>query len=108
MEERELAQLACRCRAGIVEGAHAEAAGLLAVLKHADAFRRRQRFEELLLAASLSAPETASGAQRLLAALHAASAIDAGAIAGSVSSPAQIPGAIDAARLAAVRGALNL
>jgi len=107
MEERELAQLACRCRAGIVEGAHAEAAGLLAVLKNADAFRRKERFEGLLLAASLSAPETAVGAQRLRAGLHAASAIDAGAIAGSVSSPAEIPGAIDAARLIAVRGALN-
>jgi tRNA nucleotidyltransferase (CCA-adding enzyme) len=107
MEERELALLACRCRAGIGEAAHADAAALLAVLKNADAFRRKERFEELLLAAALSAPETAAGAQRLRAALSAAAAIDAGAIAGGARSPADIAGAIDAARLAAVRAAVN-
>ena len=105
MEERELAQLACRYRTAIASAANAGPDALLAVLKGADAFRRKARFEDLLLAAALSAPETAAGAKRLRAALHAAAAIDAGAIAASVESPAEIPGAIDAARLAAVRGA---
>ncbi|MEO8203410.1 MAG: multifunctional CCA tRNA nucleotidyl transferase/2'3'-cyclic phosphodiesterase/2'nucleotidase/phosphatase, partial [Betaproteobacteria bacterium] len=65
MEERDLAVLACRCRAGIAAAAHAGAAELLAVLKRADAFRRRERFAELLLAARLAAPATAAGAIRL-------------------------------------------
>jgi tRNA nucleotidyltransferase (CCA-adding enzyme) len=107
MEERELAALACRCRAGIAEASHAEAAELLAVLKNADAFRRKARFEELLLTARLASPGTAAGVERLREALRAAAAIDAGAVAGRASSPGEIPAAIDAARLAAVRAAVN-
>lgn len=107
MEERELAALACRCRSGIAQSRHAEAAGLLAVLKNADAFRRKARFEELLLAAQLASPDIDGGVERLREALRAAASIDAGAIAGSAASPAEIPEAIDAARLAAVRSAID-
>ena len=111
MEERELAQLACRCREGIAGAAHAKPAELLAVLKNADAFRRKERFEELLLTARLAAPDTAAGAERLRTGLRAASAIDAGAIAAkaraSTGGAADIAAAIDAARLEAVRGAAN-
>ncbi len=106
-QERELAQLACRCRAGIVAAGEAGAPELLAVLKDADAFRRKERFEALVRAARLAAPETAAGAQRLLAALEAAAAIDAGAIAGKAGARADIPAAIDAARLAAVGAAVK-
>ncbi len=107
MEERELATLACRCRAGVAEASHAEASALLAVLKQADAFRRKERFGDLLLAARLAAPENTAGAERLRVALGAAVGIDAGAIAGRTRAPAEIPAAIDAARLAAVRGAVS-
>ena len=107
IDERALAQIACRCRAGIREAARSGAAELLAVLKEADAFRRKARFEELLLAARFAAPETVAGAARLRAALQAASAIDAGAIAAGAGSRANIPAAIDAARLEAVRAAVG-
>ena len=107
MEERELAVLACRCREGIAAAAHADATELLAVLKRADAFRRKERFGELLLAAQLAAPDVAPGTGRLRAALDAAAGIDAGAVAATAGSPSAIAAAIDAARLAAVGNAVN-
>jgi tRNA nucleotidyltransferase (CCA-adding enzyme) len=103
IEERDLALLACRCREAIRNADKADAEILLALLKNADAFRRKERFEALLFAARLGMPETAAGAGRSLRALEAASAIDAGAIAATVRSSSDIPGAIDAARLAAIR-----
>jgi tRNA nucleotidyltransferase (CCA-adding enzyme) len=108
MEERELAILLCRCREGIAEAAHADAAEQLALLKRADGFRRKERFEELLLAARLAEPAVAAGAERARSALRAAAAIDAGAIAaGNATSPAAIAAAIDAARLEAVGKAMQ-
>jgi tRNA nucleotidyltransferase (CCA-adding enzyme) len=103
IEVRDLALLVCRCRT-LIEGAEgAEAADLLRLLKRADAFRRRDRFEALLLAARLAAPGTAPGAERARQALRAAASIDAGAIASDTLTPADIPAAIDAARLGAIR-----
>ena len=107
MEERELALLVCRCREAIAAAGHADAAELLALLKRADAFRRKERFEELLLAARLAEPAVVMGAERARAALRAAAAIDAGAIAGNATSPAGIAAAIDAARLAAIGKAMQ-
>lgn len=103
MEERELAMLVCRCHEGIAGAAHGDAVELLALLKRADAFRRKERFEELLLAATLAEPAVATGAERARAALRAAGAIDGGAIAGDATSPSGIAAAIDAARLAAIK-----
>ena len=102
MEERELALLLCRCRKGIAEAAHAGAAELLALLKGADAFRRKERFEELLFAARLADPATAAGAARARSALAAAAAVDARAIAARAATPSEIAAAIDAARLEAI------
>jgi tRNA nucleotidyltransferase (CCA-adding enzyme) len=107
MEERELALLVCRCREGIAEAAHAAAAEQLGLLKRADAFRRKERFEELLLAARLAEPAVAAGAERARSALRAAAAIDAGVIAGKAASPSAIAAAIDAARLEAVGKAMK-
>jgi tRNA nucleotidyltransferase (CCA-adding enzyme) len=107
IEVRDLAVLACRCRREIATAETADAAALLALLKRADAFRRRARFEELLLAARLAMPATQAGGERALEALGAAAAIDAGAVAANASSPAGIPAAIDAARLVAIRTALG-
>jgi tRNA nucleotidyltransferase (CCA-adding enzyme) len=102
MEERELALLICRCRRWIAEAAHAGATELLALLKGADAFRRKERFEELLFAARLAEPAMAAGAVRARSALAAAAAVDAGAIAAKAATPSAIAAAIDAARLEAI------
>jgi tRNA nucleotidyltransferase (CCA-adding enzyme) len=107
MEERELALLACRCREAIEGAGHADAAELLALLKRADAFRRKERFEELLLAARLAEPTVAMGSERARKALEAAAGIDGGAIAGDATSPSGIAAAIDAARLAAIDKAMQ-
>ncbi len=107
MEERELAILLCRCRQTIAAAAHADAAELLALLKRADAFRRKERFEELLLAARLAEPAVAAGAERARSALRAAAAIDAGAIAANAPVPSAIAAAIDAARLDAIDNAMK-
>ncbi len=109
MEERELALLVCRCREGITAAAHANAPELLALLKRSDAFRRKERFEELLWAARLASPSlgAGSGIERARLALGAAAGIDAGAVAASAGAPAGIAAAIDAARLAAVRAAID-
>lgn len=107
MEERELAMLVCRCREAILAAAHANAVELLALLKRADAFRRKERFEELLLAARLATPDVEAGVLRARKALVAAAAIDAGAIARSAASPSAIAPVIDAARLEAVRQAVE-
>ena len=107
IDERELATLACRCKPGILAAAGADAAALLQLLKLADAFRRKARFEALLHAARLAAPATVAGVARVLDALRAAGGIDAGAIAGRASGPQAIAAAIDAARLEAIRTALG-
>ncbi|HET9023892.1 MAG TPA: hypothetical protein VFN64_04930, partial [Burkholderiaceae bacterium] len=71
------------------------------VLERGDAFRRPERFEQLLRAfeACLQRP-----ADRFRAAAKAASAIDAGAVAAAhQGDPAAIPRAVRAARVTAVR-----
>ncbi len=103
MEDRELAVLACRCRESITGTAHATAAELLSLLKLADGFRRKERFEDLLRTALLAAPEVEAGARRARQALAAAAAIDAGAVAATADSPGGIAKAIDAARLDAIQ-----
>ena len=105
LEVRDLAVLVCRCRAGLRVAAHGRAEELHALLKHADAFRRPERFEDLLSACGIADPATASGAQHARAALSAATAVDAGAIARDASAPGEIAARIDAARLAAIRTA---
>jgi tRNA nucleotidyltransferase (CCA-adding enzyme) len=74
--------------------------GLLELLKRADAFRRPERFAELLEAARLAEPGIDTA--RIERALKAAAAVDAGAVAAKASSPAQIPQLIDEARLKAI------
>jgi tRNA nucleotidyltransferase (CCA-adding enzyme) len=74
-------------------------AELLAFLKGADAFRRPERFREVLQAARLALP--AFDADRVEVALGAASSVDAGAIA-KASAPERVAQAIDEARIAAI------
>ena len=94
-EERELALAACRCRPLLTAKTPEE---LLALFKRGDAFRRRERFGQLLQAARLAQP----GLDLQLAekALEAAAGVDAGAIARA--DPANIPARLDEARRQAI------
>jgi tRNA nucleotidyltransferase (CCA-adding enzyme) len=96
-EVRELALTAVRCR-GKLQGSSPE--GLLELFKAADAFRRPQRFAELLEVAQAADPQVERA--RIERALQAASAVDAGRIAQSASGP-DIGRRVDAARLEAIR-----
>ncbi|MFZ3324308.1 MAG: multifunctional CCA tRNA nucleotidyl transferase/2'3'-cyclic phosphodiesterase/2'nucleotidase/phosphatase [Usitatibacter sp.] len=94
---RDAARLSVQVR-GTIRGKDAES--VLSLLERCDAFRRPDRFEQLIEVAECDAP----GVPRalLMAALEAARNVDAGAIARD--NAADIPGALRKARLAAVRG----
>ena len=96
-EVRELALTAARNKKGL-QGSTAET--LLGLLKGADAFRRPDRFAELLQVARLAEPGIDTG--RIERARAAAAAVDAGEIAKS-GSGADIGRRVDQARLAAIR-----
>jgi tRNA nucleotidyltransferase (CCA-adding enzyme) len=98
---RELALAASKNRPTLRAAGAASPEVLLGLLKSADAFRRPERFAELLEAARLADPAVDSA--RIERALQAAAAIDAGAIAASAASPAQIPKLLDRARVQAIR-----
>jgi tRNA nucleotidyltransferase (CCA-adding enzyme) len=99
-EIHDLALLTSRNRERILSGK--EPKDLLELLKRTDAFRRPERFSELLAVVRIAAP--GADTARLERALKAAAAVDAGAIAARAPSPAEIPGLIDQARLEAIRG----
>jgi tRNA nucleotidyltransferase (CCA-adding enzyme) len=80
-------------------------ATIVDALERADAFRRPERFE--LLLQTFEAAYQAS-AERFRMALHAASAVDAGALASlHRNDPAEIPRAVRQARIVAVSRALH-
>jgi tRNA nucleotidyltransferase (CCA-adding enzyme) len=95
-EVRELALTACRCRNKLA-GSTPQA--LLDLLKTADAFRRPERFAELLQLARLAAPGVDTA--RIERALRAAMAVDAGEIAQRAKG-ADIGRLIDEARVKAI------
>ena len=96
-EVRSLALTAARNRK-LLQATRAE--DLLGLLKGADAFRRPERFTELLEAARLADPSVDSA--RLETARAAAAAVDAGAIARQADA-SSIAKRIDEARLKAIR-----
>jgi tRNA nucleotidyltransferase (CCA-adding enzyme) len=98
---RELALAACRNRA-LLRGSTAET--LLELLKRADAFRRPERFAELLEVARLAGADIDTA--RIERALRAAAAVDAGAIAAKAGSPPEIARLVDEARVKAIGQAL--
>jgi tRNA nucleotidyltransferase (CCA-adding enzyme) len=99
-EERGLALTVCRCRDALKESGKAPIPALLALLKRADAFRRPERFLEVLEVAALADPGI--DVKRTAKALSAAQAVDAAAIARSAPSLDRIPALLDAAREAAI------
>lgn len=106
---RDLAIIAVRHSAGLRAAHQAAPTALLRLLKGADAFRRRERFLELLAAYRLAEPGDVAvlGTERLVRALQAAEAVDAGAIAAGAPSPGEIAARIDDAREEAIAAALR-
>ena len=98
-EVRELALTACRSRKKL---AASTAEGLLELLKTADAFRRPERFAELLRVAQLA--DAGIDKARIERALRAAAAVDAGEIAKRASGSG-IARLVDEARVKAIREA---
>jgi tRNA nucleotidyltransferase (CCA-adding enzyme) len=103
-EVRELALLACRTRVALRASRLATPRALLELLKRADAFRRPERFEQLLEVAHRDQPIVDT--TRLERALKAAAAVDAGAIALQAPAPGDIPRLIDERRVEAIARAL--
>ena len=105
VEPRELALAVCRCKPLLVSAASLDASRILRLLKQADAFRRPERFAQLLDASRFSQPGLDFG--RIEAAHAAASGVDAGAIARAAGEAARIPARIDAAREQAIRQSMS-
>jgi tRNA nucleotidyltransferase (CCA-adding enzyme) len=102
-EVRELAVTACRTRNKL---GNPTPEGLLDLFKTADAFRRAERFAELLEVARRADP--AIDKARIERALRAAAAVNGGAIAAKASSADQIPRLLDEARTKAIAEACRL
>jgi tRNA nucleotidyltransferase (CCA-adding enzyme) len=113
-ECHDLALLDTQYHGDIHRAEELRAATLVKLLERADAFRRPNRFQELLDACA-SDFHGRPGYESLpykprdifLSALAAASAVDAGAIARSQSEPTKIPAAVHQARVSAVKQALR-
>ncbi len=109
-DARDLALLALRHRAQIGLAAKLEAEAVVALFQSCDAWRRPARFEQLLQASEscdCGRARSLAAAARLLAALRAARAVNAGAIARRESEPDKIAARLRSARVAAVQAALD-
>jgi tRNA nucleotidyltransferase (CCA-adding enzyme) len=104
---RDLSVLAARHANAIADAAELDAAALLELLNAVDAWRKPRRYEELCAVALIGEPHPAATLKRLLDAYRAAAAVDAGAIARTVQGGDAIRDAVAAARLQAIRAALN-
>jgi tRNA nucleotidyltransferase (CCA-adding enzyme) len=104
---RDLALLAARHTNLIVDAQELDAAELLELLDSTDAWRRPERFADLVDAALVGEPHAAAVRARLEAAQRAAATVNAGEIARQAKTPAEIRPRIDGARLAAIRAALK-
>jgi tRNA nucleotidyltransferase (CCA-adding enzyme) len=104
---RDLALLAARHRNTILDGVDLDAEALLELFDATDAWRRPDRFGQLLTAALVAVPEAQVARCRIDRALAAATAVNAGEIAGAAGRPEEIRRRIREARLAAIRSALD-
>ena len=105
---RDLALLAARHANLIADATHLDAEALLELLNVCDAWRRPERLAELIAAALADEPEAGAARARLERAWRAAETVDAGEIARAADNPAEIRSQVNAARLEAIRKALNL
>jgi tRNA nucleotidyltransferase (CCA-adding enzyme) len=107
----DLAVLALRQREQIGRGAKLDAATIVALFQSCDAWRRPERFGQVLQAVEScesGSKRSLAASARLLAALRAARAVDAGAIVRRESEPHRIAARLRAARVAAVASALSV
>lgn len=110
----ELAVLTSQFQSVVCQAINLDARRIVQLLKLTDAFRRPQRFLELMRACEAIACSTPSvpeslgpQATRLLTCLAAAEKVDAGKIAVSTQEKSFIPDFIDAARVSAVEVVLG-
>lgn len=103
---RDLALLAARHGHSIADAAELGAQDMLDLFDATDAWRRPERFAQLVAAAVAAEPGAEAVRRRLDRARLAAANIDAGAIARAAQEPAQIRLRLHAARLEAVERAL--
>ena len=106
-ECRDLALLLARHGASLSDAARFDAAAKVSLLQQTDAFRRPERFGQLLQAFACTARARGKSVEREMAcmdeALRAARAVDAGSVAKA--HPDRVPEAVRAARIAAVEQA---
>ena len=113
-ECRDLALLVARYHGDIRRGPEMRTSTIVRLLERTDAFRRPQRFRQLLDACDCDfhgrlgwEDKPIPSPDLFLQALEAAKSIDAGAIARSCSNKADIPERLHAARVAAVEEKLD-
>jgi tRNA nucleotidyltransferase (CCA-adding enzyme) len=103
---RELALLAARHTNAVLDAADAGAEAVLELFNLADAWRRPERFAELMTAAFADEADSAPARSRLERALKAAAAVRAGDIAKASKDTEAIRTNVDAARVEAIRKVL--
>jgi tRNA nucleotidyltransferase (CCA-adding enzyme) len=104
---RDLAVLAARHANAIADAQALTPESILDIFDACDAWRRPERFAQLVRASTAGERDAAQGRQRLERARVAAAAIDAGAIAKGRSNAEAIRTALTAARLAAIQAAVG-
>jgi tRNA nucleotidyltransferase (CCA-adding enzyme) len=105
---RELALLAARHGNTLLDAGELDAQSVLDLFNNVDAWRRPERFAELATAALAGEPDAGAAQARLERARAAAAAVNAGEIAKASKNTTAIRGNVDAARLDAIRRALEI
>jgi tRNA nucleotidyltransferase (CCA-adding enzyme) len=104
---RDLALLASRHGNLILDAEALAPEALVEVLDQTDAWRRPERFEELLKAVAAGERDTRRALQRMRRARQAAAGVDAGAVAKRSANAREIRDRVNAARIEAIRSALE-
>ena len=105
---RELALLAARHGNTVLDAGELDARSVLDLFNTVDAWRRPERFAELATAALAGEPDAGVAQARLERARAAAAAVNAGEIAKASKNTTAIRDNVDAARLEAIRRALEM
>jgi tRNA nucleotidyltransferase (CCA-adding enzyme) len=107
---KDVARLVARFHGDIHRGDELRATTMVRLLERCDVFRRPERFEEILGACEADSRGRLGFESRVYeqgrlwrAVAAAARAVDAGAVAASCDDPAQIPGSVRDARVAAIK-----